>query len=145
MSISSLKGVLKIFGGGDLSPEEEAELFKEVALMILARATSADSNINQVEVEKVRRVLAASTGEDFSDADIRVAAQSAIFESAPLERYVRSSARKLSWWNRLSIARALAEVIKVDERVSELEIEFFNQIAGALDLTPSQLIGLEVR
>ena len=145
MSISSLKGVLKIFGGGDLSPEEEAQLFKEVALMTLARATSADSNINQVEVEKARSVLVASTGEDFSEADIRVAAQSAIFESAPLERYVRSSARKLSWWHRLSIARALAEVSKVDERVSELEINFFNQIAGALDLTPSQLIGLEVR
>ncbi len=142
MSISNLKGVLKIFGGTDPTPEEQAQLFKEVALMTLARATSADSNINQVEVEKVRTVLKTRTGEDFPDADIRVAAQSAIFESAPLEKYIRSTARKLRWQDRLSIAEALADVIEADDRVSEREITFFNAVADAPELTPAELIGL---
>ncbi|MBO6555311.1 MAG: TerB family tellurite resistance protein [Pseudomonadales bacterium] len=145
MSISSLGGVLKIFGGGEPSPEEQTQLFKEVALMTLARATAADSNIKQIEVEMVRDVLKAHTGEDFPVSDIRVAAQSAIFERAPLERFVSASSKKLKWQNRLSIARALAEVIEADDRVTEFELNFFNQIASALDLTPAQLIGLELK
>lgn len=143
MAISNLNSIMKIFGGTEPTPEEQAQLFKEVALMTLARATSADSNINQVEVEKVRDVLKARTGEDFPDADIRVAAQSAIFESAPLEKYIRSSAKKLRWQDRMVIAEALSDVVKADDRVSELELTFFNKIAEALDLTPAQLIGLE--
>jgi len=143
MSITSLKNVLNIFKGDDLSPEQQAQLFKEVALMTLARATSADSNINQVEVEKVASVLKKRTGEDFPLAEIRVVAQSAIFEQAPLDRYIRSSANKLDWQDRLSIAEALAEVIKVDEKVTNRELRFFDEIAEALELTPSQLIGLK--
>ena len=143
MSLSSLTGVLSIFNGDELSEEQQEQLFKEVALMTLARATSADSNIKHIEVEKVASVLKQRTGEDFPAADIRVAAQSAIFERAPLERYVKSSAKKLSWQDRLSIAEALAEVIEADERVTEREITFFDQIGGALELSPSQLIGLK--
>lgn len=143
MSMSSLKSVLSIFRGGELSPEQQAQLFKEVALMTLARATSADSNIHHIEVEKVASVLKQRTGEDFPVADIRVAAQSAIFERAPLERYLKSSSKRLSWQDRLSIAEALAEVIEADERVTEREIAFFDEVAVALDLTPSQLIGLK--
>ncbi len=144
MSITNMKGVLKIFGGGDPTPEELAQLYKEVALMTLARATSADSNINEIEVEKVRSVLKTHTGEDFPAADIRVAAQSEIFERVPLERYVKSSARKLTGQDRVKIAKALAEVIEIDDRVTEREMAFFNQIAVALELEPAQLIGLEV-
>ena len=43
MSIASLSGVLKIFGGSEPTPDEKAELAKEVMLMTLARATSADT------------------------------------------------------------------------------------------------------
>ena len=73
MSISSLGGVLKIFGGTDPTPEEQAQLAKEVMLMTLARATAADTNIKKVEVEKVREVLQARTGEDFPAVDVQVA------------------------------------------------------------------------
>lgn len=144
MSITSLKGVLKIFGGGDPTPEEQAQLYKEVALMTLARATSADSNINNVEVEKVQSVLKAHTGEEYSAADIRVAAQSELFESAPLEKYIKSSAKKLKPADRLSIAKALAEVIEADDRVTQRELNFFNLVANSLELQPAELIGLEI-
>ncbi len=143
MGLADLGGVLKIFGGSEPSEEEKAQLAKEVMLMVLARATAADTNIKQVEVEKVRQVLKQHTGEDFTDSEVRVAANSRIYEKAPLDRYVDVSARKLDVAACLNIALALKEVIKSDERVSDYEISFFNSIVSALDLTPAQLMGLE--
>ncbi len=145
MSIFDLEGVLKIFRGSEPSREELAQLHQEVMLMTLARATSADTNIKNIEVECVREVLKTRTGEDFSAADVRVAAQSAIFESAPLGSYLTASARKLTWQDRLSVIEALADVIKADGHVSELEVTFFNDVAAALRLTPAQLMGLSAR
>ncbi len=143
MGLADLGGVLKIFGGSEPSDEEKAQLAKEVMLMVLARATAADTNIKQVEVEKVRQVLKEHTGEDFTDSEVRVAANSRIYEKAPLDRYVDVSARKLDVAACLNIALALKEVIQSDERVSDYEISFFNSIVSALDLTPAQLMGLE--
>jgi uncharacterized tellurite resistance protein B-like protein len=143
MSIASLAGVLKIFGGSDPSPEEQAQLAKEVMLMTLARATAADTNIKAIEIEKVRDVLRAHTGEDFPAADVRVAANSRIYESAPLDKYIATSAKKLTASDRQDIAQALAEVINADGRVSSREIAFFNKIAASLSLTPAQLMGLK--
>jgi uncharacterized tellurite resistance protein B-like protein len=143
MSLASLGGVLKIFGGSEPSAEERAELWKEVMLMTLARATGADTNVKAVEVETVREVLMAHTGEDVSAADIRVAAHSRLYEKAPLDRYLTSAARKLNVDQRVDIAVALAEIMKADERVSSMEINFFNKVAAALRLTPAQLAGLK--
>ena len=143
MSIASLDGILKIFGGSDPTPEEQAQLAKEVMLMTLARATAADTNIKAIEIETVREVLQAHTGDEFAEADVRVAAKSAIFEKAPLDKYLSSSARKLTDDDRLEIARALGEVINADGRISEYEISFFNMVANSLALTPAQLMGLK--
>ncbi len=143
MSIASLAGVLKIFGGTDPTPEEQAQLAKEVMLMTLARATAADTNIKAIEVEKVREVLLSRTGEDFPAADVRVAAHSQIYEKAPLDKYLTSASKKLGPADRLNIAQALFEVINADGRVSDREISFFDNVANCLSLTPSQLVGLE--
>ncbi len=142
MSISSLAGVLKIFGGADPSPEERASLAKEAMLMVLARATAADSNIKNVEIDTVRSILRDHTGEDFDPADIRVAANSRLFEKAPLQKYVTSVGRKLDVLDRIEISQALAEVIRSDEHISSREIGFFNEIAEALSLSPAELVGL---
>ncbi len=143
MGLADLGSVLKIFGGSEPSDDEKAQLAKEVMLMVLARATAADTNIKQVEVDTVASVLQKHTGETFESADIRVAANSSIYEKAPLDRFVASSARKLDTEARVDIAQALKEVVHSDDRVSDYEISFFNQIVGALDLTPAQLMGLE--
>ena len=143
MSIASLGGVLKIFGGSEPTPEEQEQLAKEVMLMTLARATAADTNIKQIEVERVCQVLKERTGEDFPEADVRGAAQSAIYEKAPLDRYLTSSAKKLRPSDCLSIALALADVINADGRVSDYEITFYNNVATSLGVTPAQLAGLE--
>ena len=143
MSISSLAGVMKIFGGSDPTPEEQAQLAKEVMLMTLARATAADTNIKAIEVEKVREVLEKHTGEDFPAADVRVAANSAIYEKAPLDKYLTTSAKRLRADDRLLIIQALADVVNADGRVSDREITFFNNVAGSLAVTPAQMMGLK--
>ncbi|NKB97028.1 MAG: hypothetical protein GKR90_00800 [Pseudomonadales bacterium] len=143
MSIASLGGIFKIFSGSEPTAEEQAQLAKEAMLMTLARATAADTNIKAIEVEKVHEVLLARTGEDFPAADIRVAAHSGIYEKAPLEKYLATAAKKISDDDRVGIAEALADVVNADGRVSDREITFFNDVVGALDLTPAQLMGLK--
>lgn len=143
MSIFTLDSVKKIFSGSEPTAEELAELNKEVMFMTLARATSADTNIQNVEVERVREVLKERLGEEFSAADVRVAAQSAIFESAPLNRYLAESGKKLALSDRLNVIHALIDVIHSDGRTSDFEVAFFNDVVAALQLTPAQLMGLE--
>ena len=143
MSIASLLAVLKIFDGSEPSLEEQAQLAKEVMLMTLARAAASDTNIADIEVEKVREVLLARTGEDFSSSDVRVAANSNIYEKAPLEKYIATSAKKLASKERVAIAHALAEVINADGRVGSGEIDFFNDCVKALGITAADLMGLE--
>lgn len=142
MSIASLSGVLKIFGGSDPSDEEREALAQEVMLMVLARATAADSNIKSIEVETVRAILERYTGRDFEPAEIRVAANSQMFEKAPLPKYVASAGKKLNIQERVAITDALSEVIRSDERISSREVNFFNDIAAALQLTAADVLGL---
>ena len=142
MSIADLSTVLAIFGGSEPDPEKQKELFKEVLLMTLARASSSDSNIQQIEVESIQGILQKETGEEFSVADIRKAARSDLYETVPLRKYLSSASRKLSSGDRVKIIQTLAEVIRSDTEVSVLEIDFFNSVAEALKATPAELIGL---
>ena len=82
MAIADLKNVLQIFGGSDVTDDQRNELFKEVLLMTLARAANADINIQTVEVERIQEILKQHTGEDFSSADIRVAARAELYAEA---------------------------------------------------------------
>ena len=142
MGIANLSHVLKIFRGSDLNAEEENVLFGEVLLMTLARASSSDANTHPVEIETVRKIVLEATGEDVSDADVRVAAASELYESASLEKYLLSCGRRLNPSSRVTTVQALAEVIKSDTQVTSREIQFFDMVAGALGVTPAELAGL---
>ncbi|NIW24144.1 MAG: hypothetical protein GWN29_06005 [Gammaproteobacteria bacterium] len=142
MAIIDLGIVKAIFGGGASSPEQQQDLFKQVLLMTLARAANADSNTNPVEVETVQRAIKDATGDEINLADIRVAAASEIFETAPLEKYLGSVAGSLTSANRVTVAQSLAEVIRSDVKVGDEEIEFFNTVAGALEISAAELVGL---
>jgi uncharacterized tellurite resistance protein B-like protein len=144
MGIANLRHVLKIFSGSDLNAEEEIVLFGEVLLMTLARASSADANTHPVEVETVRKIVLEATGEDVSDADVRVAAASELYETASLEKYLLSCGRRLSPSSRVTTVEALAEVIKSDTQVTSREVQFFDMVARALGVTPAELAGLVV-
>ena len=142
MSIRDFSNVLKIFSGSDTTPEEQDELVREALVMTLSRAASADANISPCEVETVQAIIKRETGDDVSTADIKVAARSELFETAPLEKYLSSVARKIEDNDRARIARALAEVIKSDVQVTSREVNFFNEMAEALGVSAAGLAGL---
>jgi len=142
MGIADLGNVLRIFGGSDISEEEQKTLFHEVLLMVLARASSSDSSIQRVEVKSIQRIIKRETGSDISDQDVRKAARTELYESTPLDRYLASVAGKLRDADRVSVVLLLAEVIRSDTEVSVLEIDFFDKVARALKATPSEIAGL---
>ena len=135
MPFSALSNVLKFFGGKEPTAEERVELVHELTLMTLARATKADSNIENVEVETVRKVVFNHTGREVSAADVRVAALSELYESAPLQKYLQKSGEKLPEADRVDILKALAEVIESDGKVRAQEVEFFNAVGKALKVS----------
>lgn len=142
MAIADLSNVLNIFRGTETSAEDRDELFKEVMLMTLARATSSDANIDPCEVTTVQKILKAHTGDTFTDADIRLASRPTLYEEAPFGKYLSSVRKRLDAAARVEVVRALAEVIKSDTQVRDLEIDFFNMVANELKATPAEIIGL---
>lgn len=142
MAIADLKNVLNIFGGEELSGDKQNELFKEVLLMTLARAADADINIQSVEVERIQEILKEHTGDDFSAADIRVAARAELYAEATLKKYLGSVRKKLTDAQRAQVIGALADVFRSDANVSVLEVDFFDGVANALQVSPSQIAGL---
>ena len=139
MSFLSMSGISKLFGGASLTGEERANLVKEVMLMTLARAAASDTNIKSVEIDKVQEVLQARTGEEVPTADIRVAANSALFEKVSLDKYLARSGKNLELEERVQIIDALREVIGSDDRVSDMEKDFFNMVVKALDIPAANL------
>ena len=142
MAIADLKSVLNIFGGGDCSDEERERLFKETLLMTLARAADADINIQHAEVDRIREILKEHTGEEFTQADIRLAARQELYAESTLVKYLTSVRGKLTDKHRVETVQALADVFRSDLAVNALEIDFFNSIATALQLSPAELAGL---
>ena len=139
MSFFSMTGISKLFGGASLNEEERANLVKEVMLMTLARAAASDTNIKSVEIDKVQEVLQARTGEEIPTSEIRVAANSALFEKVSLDKYLARSGKNLELEERVEIINALREVIGSDDRISEMEQDFFNMVVEALDIPAANL------
>ena len=142
MILSSLNHLLDLLSGGKPAPADRQAIVNETVLLVLARATESDANIKPVEVETVREIVHKTTGEEVSAADVRVAARSKIYEDAPLERHLAKVRQQIDVADRVTIAKALAEVILADERVTRKEARFFDMVAGALALTPAALCGL---
>jgi len=139
MSFFNMTGISKLFGGGSLTEEEKADLVKEVMLMTLSRAAASDTNIKSVEIDKVQEVLQARTGEEVPTSEIRIAANSALFEKVSLDKYLARSSKNLEMKDRVEIVEALREVIGSDDRVSDMEMEFFNMVVESLDIPPANL------
>ena len=140
--ISTLTHLLKLLGGDEIAAADREAVFNETVLLVLARATASDTNIKPIEVDAVRGIVKKVTGEDVTAADVRVAAHSKLYESAPLEKQLQRLARNFDMPDRVRIASALAQVILSDARVTSKETRFFNNVAEALALTPAALAGL---
>ncbi len=142
MSIGDLSNVLKIFGGSDISADKQKELYQEVLLMVLARASSSDSNIHPLEIETIQEMVRRETGSKISAQEVRKAARTELYETTPLAKYLGSARKKLADADRVKVVHLLAEVVKSDTEISVLEIDFFNMVANALKATPAEVIGI---
>ncbi len=143
MAIAAVSNVLKIFGESSPSEEKQKELYREVLLMTLARASNSNANIHPVEIETIQQIMQRETGQELTEADIRKAARPHLNESAKLRKYLRSVQGQLKVEDRIKVVQALADVIKSDTPISVLEINFFNRVADALRITFPQLFGLK--
>jgi uncharacterized tellurite resistance protein B-like protein len=142
MAIADLSSVLKIFSESAPDEDEQKALYGEVLLMTLARASSADANVDPVEISTIQQIIQREVGEEISDKDVRRAARTELYETETLRKYLRRVRQKLRVGDRRKIVEALAEVIKSDTQISVLEIDFFNRVADALRITPAELAGL---
>lgn len=142
MSIADLKNVLMVFGGSGVDEGRQKDLYEETMLMTLARAANADVSIQAEEVDIIQEILKKHTGREFSKADIRVAARAELYAEATLVKYLRRVEKELTEAQCSEIVRALTEVFRSDLTVSALEVDFFNNVVNALNVTPAQIAGL---
>lgn len=143
MSIRNLAHIKKYFSHGD-SPEEQHELYKEMLLMTLARATRADLVTDDSEIAIVQRVWLDVIGEEVTTKDVRIAASSELYETAPIDKYLARVGQRIGTSERQLIVKALVDVFEADGKVTASEIEFFNMVVEALKITPAQTVGLMV-
>lgn len=129
---------------GDAAAQPDPELFRELFVLVLSRATDADAYTHPVEVAKVQEVVREELGEELSVGDVRTAALSKLYESAPLEKYLADAALKLTLEQRRRILHGLVYVMEADERISSREADFFNMVVHALRLTAADAAGLYV-
>jgi uncharacterized tellurite resistance protein B-like protein len=142
MALVDFKKVRQLFG--DAPHSSDAELFRELFVLVLSRATDADAYTHPAEIASVQAVIKAELDEDLSDAEIRTAALSKVYESAPLQKCLVDAAPKLSMDQRRTILRGLVSVMQADERISSREADFFNMVVAALRLTAADAAGLIV-
>lgn len=143
MISSGLNSIFKLFQA-DSTKQSITDIFNEAVLMTLSRATIADTNIKHIELETVQQIVKDTTGEEVSLADIRIAAKSRLFESAPLERHLVSVGKVLNLDQKISLLDSIAKVILADERVSSREVRFFNIVADSIGVTSAEIMGLRL-
>ena len=138
IDFSSIKELINEMSVG----KDDEVLFKEVLLLVLARATRVDSNVDSIEVTHVQKALKELTGAEFSDGDILTAASSEIYETQSLERTLANAAHKLGQEKRAKILSCLSDLIRSDSSIRYQELEFFDDVARALKASPSEIAGL---
>ncbi|MEM6301918.1 MAG: TerB family tellurite resistance protein [Pseudomonadota bacterium] len=142
MALVDFNKVLQLFG--DTPSGDDPDLFRELFVLVMARATDADSYTHPAEITTVQEVIKGELGEELSDGEIRTAALSKVYESAPLHKCLSDAANKLSMDQRRSILTGLVTVMRADQHVSSREADFFNSVVQALNLTAADAAGLIV-
>jgi uncharacterized tellurite resistance protein B-like protein len=142
MSLAKFSRLTKLFREQPSTADEE--VYRELFVLVLSRATDADAYTHPAEIASVQAVIQETLGEEVSSSDIRTAALSKLYESAPLHKYLAELAPRLSRAQRASIVHGLVKVLRADERISSREAEFFNMVAMALGLTAADVAGLVV-
>lgn len=139
INFSSLKNIMTNHG----QDNDARALFEEVLLLVLARASRVDSNVESIEVRHVQKALKEMTGAEYSEAEVQTAASSEIFETQSLERTLAKASGNLSSENKAQILHCLAELLQSDDAIRHPELEFFDHVAAALRASPSEIAGLQ--
>lgn len=139
INFSSLKNMMTNHG----QDNDARALFEEVLLLVLARASRVDSNVESIEVRHVQKALKEMTGAEYSEAEVQTAASSEIFETQSLERTLAKASGNLSSENKAEILHCLAELLQSDDAIRHPELEFFDHVAAALRASPSEIAGLQ--
>lgn len=139
INFSSLKTMMTNHG----EENDARALFEEVLLLVLARASRVDSNVDSIEVRHVQKALKEMTGAEYSEAEVQTAASSEIFETQSLERTLAKASGKLSSEHKAAILHCLAELLQSDDAIRHPELEFFDRVAAALRASPSEIAGLQ--
>ncbi len=140
MALADLLNIGKLFGGDKSEPGPE--VYRELLVMVLSRATDVDAYTDAAEVETVQKVLRDYLGEDISSTDVRIASKSALYETAPLEKYVSRIGPRLPKDQRVKLVHALIEVMRADDKVASAETGYFNMICEALEVSFADVAGL---
>ena len=142
MAFGNLHSVLNIFGGSSANEKTQKDLYKDVLMMTLAEASRADANIHPLEIETIQQIMRRETGQDLTEADIRVASRLDTYRSADLRKYLRRARVQLNAEYKATILQALVDVIKSDAKINVLEIDFFNRVIKSLRMSPAEQHGL---
>ncbi len=142
MALVDFNKVRQLFG--ETPQGDDADLFRELFVMVLARATDADAYTHPAEVATVQGVIKDEIGLELSSNEIRTAALSKVYESVPLNRCLSDAAPKLSTDQRRTILRGLVAVMHADDRISSREADFFNMVVSSLRMTAADAAGLIV-
>ena len=97
-----------------------------------------------MEVAKIQQILKEAAGIEADELEIRTAGMSELYEVAPLEKYAARASRGLTIEQRRTIINSLYEVIGVDGKFSLSEADFFDNIVGAMNLRPIELLGAKI-
>ena len=138
MAIGSLGNILRIFGRSSANAETHNELYAEVLLTTLARASKADANIHPMEIETIQKIMQRETGQAYTEVEIRTASRSEVNESENLRKYLRGVQSRLNDENKTTILMALGDVIRSETHINVLEIDFFTRVADALRIAPTE-------
>ena len=140
MALADLLNIRQLFGGDRSDPGPE--VYRELLVMVLSRATDVDAYTDAAEVETVQKVLRDYLGEDISSADVRIASKSALYETAPLEKYVSRIGPRLPRDQRVKLVHALIDVLHADDKVASAEAGYFNMICEAMQVSFADVAGL---
>ncbi|MBT5074373.1 MAG: TerB family tellurite resistance protein [Kordiimonadaceae bacterium] len=113
---------------------------QEALLKTLSVMTRADTNIQQIEVEAVQKIINDELGLSVTSAQVHMAANSEFIERREIDKYLKSVSKQLEQTDKITIVRCLKNIILSDGQAHSREIDMFNKVVDVLKLTPAELV-----
>lgn len=115
---------------------------QEALLKTLSVMTRADTNVKQIEVEAVQKIMNEELGLTVTSAQVHLSAKAEFIEKREIDKYLKSVLKQLDLSDKKTIVRSLKKIVLADGRSHAREIEMFNKVATTLQLTPADLVQL---